>query len=65
MKLCVGCKYYKVGGSEDQDHCTHERAQFGGVRNVTLYTCKAMRAGICGKEALLFTAAEPLALESK
>jgi hypothetical protein len=55
MKLCIDCKYYQRSNeSELKDTCLHDRAATGSVRTQSYYTCSAMRAGICGKEASLF-----------
>lgn len=56
MKLCTDCKYYSAQRDEARDLCTHPKAKMGGVRTVKLYTCEAMRAGICDTEARLFEA---------
>lgn len=52
--LCIDCRHYKAEAREHQDLCLHDKAQCGGVRAIQHYTCTAMRAGICGKNADLF-----------
>lgn len=54
MKICTNCRFYKPGKTEDEDTCTHDKSKNGGVRAIKLYTCRAMRAGICGHEAACF-----------
>src|SRR5258706_9113248 len=67
-RLCVRCSSYQRGGSGFySDNClhpkaTHEAAPEGGdigVRDFAentkrQFSCFAMRAGICGRKALLF-----------
>lgn len=59
MNLCIECKYYSEQRDEAKDLCTHQKARMGGVRTIKLYTCEAMRAGICDREARLFVAKAP------
>jgi hypothetical protein len=58
LKLCKDCRFYKgsEGPDESLDICTNDLASHGGVRKVKQYSCYSMRAGVCGKEAGLFSA---------
>ena len=50
-RLCINCKHYGKREAEHLDMCLHPAAFRGGVRELKTYTCEAMRAGICGKDA--------------
>ncbi len=54
MKLCTECRFYESSADELHDKCTNPKSEHGGVRSIELFSCVAMRAGICGKDADLF-----------
>ena len=60
ITLCTSCTYYVRKDSELSDECHHDAAVTGCVRQLSYYSCLAMRAGICGKGAEHFEQRELL-----